>query len=286
MMRTDEFAKVGDRPVGDSRFPYAEVEMSWFDHWLKGNPTSWKPMPKVQIFLMGANVWLTGDGWPLKDSRRSRLLLDGGGHANTLEGDGQLVKKIEGGEIVDHFDYNPNDPTPTVGGGLLGAVSTDQRPVEERQDVLVYSTPKLTRGVAFVGDIHAVLYISTEVKDTDVAVKLVDVYPDGTAYNVQDSILRLQYRNGKALAEEVIPGQIYRVDIGEMVTGNYFAPGHRVRLEIAGANFPSSDRNWNNGGRNDLATTGPVAHISVHHGPKSPSHVEFTEYTGDVMGPR
>jgi uncharacterized protein len=282
MMRTDENAKIGDRPIGDSRFDYVGVQMSWFDRWLKEQPTAWKPMPKVQTFLMGANTWLTGDRWPLKQTRQSRLFLAGQGRANTLDGDGALEFSAASGDHADHFAYDPNDPTPTVGGGMLGAVSTDQRSVERRQDVLVYSTPVLTKPLSIVGDIRAVLYVSADVKDTDIAVKLLDVYPDGTTYNVQDSILRLSHRNGVGRSEELSPGQIYKILVGDMVTSNFFAPGHRLRIEIAGANFPNSDRNWNNGGRNDLASQGPIAHVNIFHGAKYPAHLEFTEYVGPV----
>jgi putative CocE/NonD family hydrolase len=282
MTKTDENAKVGDRPIGDSRFPYVDVQMAWFDRWLKKDPTAWKPTPKVQAFLMGANTWLTGDHWPLKQTRRSRLFLSGEGNANTLDGDGQLLPAARGPDQSDHFAYDPDDPTPTVGGGMLGAVSADQRSVERRPDVLVYSTPALKRGLAFVGDIRAVLFVSVDTADTDVAVKLLDVYPDGTAYNVQDSILRLSHRNGLPLSGNLKPGQVYRIEVSDMVTSNYFAPGHRVRIEVAGADFPNSDRNWNTGGRNDLATSGSIAHVEIHHGAKYPSHLEFTEYVGPI----
>jgi len=285
MERTSENAKIGDRPIGDSRFAYTDVQMAWFDHWLKDHPTSWKAVPKVQAFLMGANTWLTGDRWPLKETRKSHLYLSSRGRANTLQGDGELRPSAPSEASVDDFAYDPSNPTPTVGGGMLGAVSTDQRSVERRDDVLVYSTPVLTKPLAFVGDLRAVLYVSTDVKDTDIAVKLVDVYPDGTAYNVQDSILRLRHRNSVDHSDDLTPGEIYRVEIGDMVTSNYFAPGHRVRIEIAGSNFPNSDRNWNNGGRNDLADQGPVAHIHIHHDSKHPSQLEFTEYLGPIPRP-
>ncbi len=282
MMHTDVNAKIGDRPIGDSRFAYLDVQMAWFDRWLKDHPTAWKPTPKVQTFLMGANTWLTGARWPLKQTRKGQLFLRGQGRANTLDGDGELQPAASGGDHIDHFAYDPNDPTPTVGGGMLGPVSTDQRSVERRHDVLVYSTPVLTKSLAIVGDIRAVLYVSADVNDADIAVKLVDVYPDGTAYNVQDSIFRLSHRNGVDRDEELTRGQVYRIEVGDMVTSNYFAAGHRVRIEIAGANFPNSDRNWNNGGRNDLATQGPVAHVDIHHGSQYPTHLEFTEYVGPI----
>ena len=118
--------------------------------------------------------------------------------------------------------------------------------------------------------------------DTDLAVKLVDVYPDGTAYNVQSGMLRLRYRNGFEKPQVLTPGQVYKVEIGGMATANYFGPGHRLRIEIAGSDFPNSDRNWNTGSRNELETSGVVANVAIYHGAQRASYIEFTQYTGPI----
>src|SRR5262249_10337285 len=153
-------------------------------------------------------------------------------------------------------------------GGDLGSdgpVCTDQRPVECRADVLVYSTPELAAPVSVVGEVTAELYVSTDVPDADVFVKLVDVYPDGTAYNLAEACLRLRYRASITEPTPLEAGRIYRVDVRGITTANHFPAGHRVRVEIAGSSFPNSDRNWHTGGANEQATDGPVAHITVHH---------------------
>lgn len=277
-------AMLGDRPMGNTTFPYDDIIMTWFQRFLVEDEAAWKPMPKVQVFLMGASQWLTGERWPLPDSRPQVLYLSSGGHAETLWGDGTLestpVPFTRSGDTV---LSDPVNPVPTLGAGLgMNPVVSDQRTVECRQDVLVYSTPSLSDGVAMVGDVTAVLYVSTDVPDADVYIKLVDVYPDGTAYNVAWSCLRLRYREGFSNPARLEAGTVYPIEIRGITTANYFGPGHRIRLEVAGSNFPLADRNWHTGGANEQDTTGPVAHITLRHDADHPSRIEFREYTGAI----
>lgn len=277
-------AMLGDRPMGNTTFPYDDIIMAWFQRFLVEDEAAWKPMPKVQVFLMGASQWLTGERWPLPDSRPQVLYLSSGGHAETLWGDGTLestpVPFTRSGDTV---LSDPVNPVPTLGAGLgMNPVVSDQRTVECRQDVLVYSTPPLSDGVAMVGDVTAVLYVSTDVPDADVYIKLVDVYPDGTAYNVAWSCLRLRYREGFSNPTRLEAGTVYPIEIKGITTANYFGPGHRIRLEVAGSNFPLADRNWHTGGANEQDTTGPVAHITLRHDADHPSRIEFREYTGAI----
>lgn len=281
-------AKLGDRPMGDTRLSYDEIFVNWFHHRLRedgeaGGDGVWKPMPKVQVFLMGAGTWLTGDRWPLEQTRERSLYLSSGGSANTLWGDGSLAEAAEA-DAADLVIADPHNPVPSLGEGLGtdGAVCTDQRTVECRADVLVYSTAPLAAPVTIAGDVSAELYVSADAPDTDVFVKLVDVYPDGTAYNLAQSCLRLRYRDGIDAPASLVPGEIYRIEIGGITTANYFPAGHKIRVEIAGSSFPLADRNWHTGGQNELLTDGPIAHITIHHGPTHPSRVRITEYTGQV----
>jgi hypothetical protein len=279
MTTTAPDAKLGDRPVGDSRFPYHEIIVSWFHRLLCDKPDVWKPMPKVQVFLMGAGTWLTGDAWPLPLTQERSLYLASGGTANTLWGDGTLVGDIPAAG-ADHVIADPHNPVPSLGGdlGTDGPVCLDQRPVECRTDVLVYSTQVLERPVSVVGDVIAELYVTTDVPDADVFVKLVDVYPDGTAYNVAESCLRLRYRDGTDEPSPLVPGETYRVEVRGMATANHFPAGHRIRVEIAGSNFPLADRNWHTGGPNEQATDGPIALLTLYHGPEHPSRIRYREY--------
>jgi putative CocE/NonD family hydrolase len=275
-------AMLGDRPVGNTTFPYDDIIWGWFRRFLNGEAEAWTPMPKVQVFLMGANQGLTGDRWPLAETRTSTLYLQSEGHAQTLWGDGALHDASPAAHrSADTVAADPDNPVQSLGGGLgEDPVVCDQRAVEARHDVLVYSTPPLQDAVTVAGDVDVVLHVSVDTPDADVFVKLVDVYPDGTAYNVAWSGLRLRYRDSMKTPTLVEPGRIYEVRITGMTTANYFGPGHQIRLEVAGSNFPLADRNWHTGGRNDQDVTGPIAHITVHHDEAHPSRVEFTEYTG------
>ncbi len=287
MLVTAPDARLGDRPMGDTRFPYDETIIAWFDRFLRDEPAEWQPMPKVQVFLMGAATWLTGESWPLPETEERTLFLTSATSANTLWGDGALVP-APGAAGTDEFIADPHNPVPSLGGGLAmdSPVCVDQRDVECRADVLVYSTPVLDEPVSIVGDVRAELYVSADVEDADVFVKLVDVYPDGTAYNLADSCLRLRYRDGAGKPANLVPGEIYRIEVSGITTANYFAPGHQLRIEVAGSNFPLADRNWHTGGRNDLATDGPVAHITLHHGADHRSALHFRAFTGEVTTDR
>jgi predicted acyl esterase len=284
MLRTGPDASLGDRPVGDTRFPYDEIITSWFDRFLRDEPAQWQPMPKVQVFLMGAATWLTGDSWPLPETEERTLFLTSAGSANTLWGDGALIP-APGAAGQDEFIADPRNPVPSIGGGVGfdSPVCADQRDAECRADVLVYSTPVLDQPVTIAGDVSAVLYVSADVADADIFVKLVDVYPDGTAYNLGLGCLRLRYRDGFDKPAKLGPGEIYRIEVKGITTANYFPPGHQVRIEIAGSNFPIADRNWHTGERNELASDGPTGHITLHHGAGHESALRLRAYTGEVV---
>jgi len=283
MLATGPEARLGERPVGDTRFPYDEIIISWFDRFLCEEADAWQPMPKVQVFLMGACTWLTGESWPLPETEERTLFLTSDSSANTLWGDGALVPAA-GDALNDEFVADPHNPVQSLGGDLAlhDPVCVDQRVIECRADVLVYSTPVLTEPVAMVGDVSAELYVSADVPDADIFVKLVDVYPDGTAYNLATSSLRLRYRDGFDRPARLVPDEVYRIRVGGMTTGNYFPAGHQIRIEIAGSNFPLADRNWHAGDRNDLAADGPVAHLILHHGQGQESALHFRAYTGEI----
>jgi putative CocE/NonD family hydrolase len=283
MLTTAPDAELGDRPVGDTRFPYDDILTSWFDRFLLDKQDAWTPIPKVQVFLMGAATWLTGDSWPLPETEVRTLYLTSGESAATLWGDGALAPAA-GVAGTDEFIADPANPVPSLGGdlGVDAPVCLDQRSVECRADVLVYSTPVLDAPVAIAGDVSARLFVSADADDADVFIKLVDVYPDGTAYNLGETCLRLRYRNGMDKPENLVPGEIVRVEVTGITTANYFPAGHQIRLEVAGSNFPLADRNWHAGERNDLASDGPVAHITVHHGEGHESALIFRAFTGEV----
>jgi hypothetical protein len=183
----------------------------------------------------------------------------------------------------DRFDYDPMNPVPSYGGNVCctgNAVqggAFDQRKIEERPDILVYSTEPLKQGIEVSGPIEVTLYVSSDAKDTDFTVKLIDVYPDGRAYNLDETIQRMRYRNGYDQPPVWIEsGKVYKFSFQPMTTSNYFDVGHRIRIEISSSNFPRFDRNLNTGGRNYDETKGIVAHNVVHHSKQHPSSVTIT----------
>lgn len=277
-----EHTVVGERDVGDTRFDYRGTYLTWFDAWLKNDPqarrriTEW---PKIHYFAMGSNRWQTADEWPVKGTQERTLFLSSAGRANGLYGDGQLVDApIATAAASDTFIYDPGNPVPSRGGsfcapcmgtpdgGVPGAV--DQRPVEVRADVLIYTSEVLQKELNVTGEPHVVLYVSSDVVDTDFTVKLVDVQPDGRAFNVLEGILRARYREGQEKEVWMCPGETYELTIPLGATSNVFLPGHRVRLEVSSSNFPQYERNLNVGGVNVEQTKWAVARNTMHHTPR------------------
>jgi putative CocE/NonD family hydrolase len=266
----------GDLELGDVRYGgvdhgYAKLFLAWFEHWLNGEQNGVTEMPKVQLYVMGQG-WITGDQWPLKDTRFTKYYLDGDPIPPSHE-TGVLSISSPNRNGKDSYVYDPAMPVPSRGGGHWWGVALDQRPVEIRKDVLVYSTPPLEQPVTIAGPIEVVLYISSSAKDTDFMVKLVDVYPDGKAINLCEDAFRVRYREGfdrKLLME---PGEVYKITLPNMVTAIRFPAGHRIRLQVSSSNFPLSERNLNTGGNNFDETTWVVAENSVHDGPEYPSHI-------------
>src|SRR5438045_26402 len=269
--RATENTIVGERSMGDARLNYDELTWGWFDHFLKGeNNGILEKIPRVRYFTMGINKWQASDTWPPKGAQPVTLFLSSSGKANTLNGDGALSNSAPAADSGDKFDYDPMNPVPSYGGNVCctgNAVqggAWDQRKMEERNDILVYSTEPLKEGIELSGPIEVTLYVSSDVKDTDFTVKLIDVYPDGRAYNLDETIQRLRYRNGydKPLAW-MKSGEVYKFSFSPMNTSNFFEAGHRVRIEISSRNFPRFDRNLNTGGNNYNESSGIVAQNAV-----------------------
>jgi len=282
--RATENTVVGERSMGDARLNYDELTWGWFDRFLKGeNNGMLEKTPRVRYFTMGINKWQASDTWPPKGAQPVTFFLSSNGKANSLNGDGGLLAAAPAADAPDKFDYDPMNPVPSYGGNVCctgNAVqggAWDQRKMEERRDILVYSTEPLKEGIELSGPIEVTLYVSSDVKDTDFTVKLIDVYPDGHAYNLDETIQRLRYRNGydKPLAW-MKPGEVYKFSFSPMNTSNFFEAGHRVRVEISSSNFPRFDRNLNTGGNNYDEATGVVAHNVVHHSRQYPSSVTIT----------
>lgn len=227
----------------DATVPLRPEQLKWFDRWVKGKdiPDSGHP---VRIFVMGINKWRDEDEWPLARARGVKFYLSGNG-----------VLGDEPGKHTpsDTFVYDPKNPVPTIGGAVCCDPRVfpwgplDQRPVERRSDVLVYTGAPLGSAMEATGPIKVVLYVASSAPDTDFTAKLVDVFPDGEARNLTDGILRVRYRESLENAKLMIPGEVYKLTIDAGVTSNVFLAGHKVRLEVSSSNFPRFDRNPNTG---------------------------------------
>jgi putative CocE/NonD family hydrolase len=232
---------------------------------------------------MGANKWQSADTWPPPGAQPMTFYLSSAGHANTLNGDGTLASSPSTADAPDGFTYDPMDPVTSYGGNVcctgnaVAAGAFDQRKMETRPDILVYTSEPFKDDTEVTGPIEPTLYVSSDAKDTDVTVKVIDVYPDGRAYNLDESIQRLRYREGYDRPPVWMePGKIYKVTLQPLNTSNSFAAGHRLRIEVSSSNFPRFDRNLNTGGNNYDEVKGVVAHNAIHHSTRYPSQLKIT----------
>ncbi|MFC7289404.1 CocE/NonD family hydrolase [Herminiimonas glaciei] len=238
----------------------------WFDHHLLGQPLAATLNAPVRLYVMGENVWRDEPAWPLARARHTAFYLQGDGKANGLQGDGKLLPDLPVKALKDSYRYDPAHPVPSRGGAMLGprAGMVKQNDVEIRSDVLVYSTPPLVEEVEVTGPISAILFVQTSASNTDFTVKLVDVHPDGAAYNISDGILRRSYAANSDPSE---------ITVELWPTSMLFKRGHQIRVEISSSNFPRYDRNPNTG-RDILNEVSPVvANQTLHHSPVMPSRI-------------
>ena len=280
--RATENTIVGERSVGDARLNYDEQIYAWFDLWLKGEQNDFKEKtPRVQYYTMGSNKWQSSETWPPEQTKLTTYYLNSGGKANSFYGDGKLTTTKAENDNPDGFTYDPMQPVPSHGGNVCctgNAVkggAFDQQQMETRNDILVYTTDVLKEGVEVSGFIESTLYVSSDAKDTDFTIKLIDVYPDGKAYNLDETIQRVRYREGYDKEVFMEKGKVYKVDLTPMATSNYFKKGHRIRIEISSSNFPRFARNLNTGGNNYDEKEGVVAHNKVHHSSKYTSQIRL-----------
>ena len=279
--RATENTIVGQRSVGDARLNYDEQIYNWFDLMLKGKNNDFKAKtPRVQYYTMGSNKWQNSEVWPPENTEMTTFYLSSNGSANTMYGDGKLTtlkRKIQNN--TDSFLYDPMDPVTSNGGGVCcmgNAVkggAFDQQEIESRDDVLVYTSEPLNNGLEVTGFINSTIYLSSDVKDTDVTIKLIDVYPDGTAYNLDETIQRVRYREGYDKEVFMEAGKVYKVKMTPMSTSNYFKKGHKIRIEISSSNFPRFARNLNTGGNNYDESKAVIANNKIHHSKLHPSSI-------------
>jgi len=276
---------VGRRKVGELDFGEAaalnvsDLQFKWFEYWLKQKNTGVEEWPAFYLFVMGENVWRGESKWPLERTEYTPYYLHSDGDAEDPNGSGTLsLGKADAADSgkADSYVYDPNDPAPTAGGNNLSGAPAgpfDQSKVEQRDDVLVYTSAPLEQAVEVTGPVKMILHAATTVKDTDFTAKLVDVHPDGKAYNLCDGIIRARWRNSRSKAELVEPGKIEKYEIDLWVTSNLFKTGHKIRVEISSSNFPRFDRNPNSGGPFGEDIKVFPATQTIHHDAEHASHI-------------
>ena len=272
------------RRIGDVDFgphatenAYIDVILDWYDFLFKGIKNQFAADKPVNLFVMGANEYRQEDDWPPPQAQSTKYFLHSAGKANSLRGDGTLSASPPKSEPADTYVYNPASPVPTVGGPLccdeehMEPGPRDQRAVENRDDVLVYSTGPLPRDLEVTGPVTADLFVKSSAADTDFTAKLVDVGPDGFAQNLTEGILRMRYRASPEHATLINPGQVYEISLDLWATSNVFRHGHLLRLEISSSNFPRFDRNLNTGEDIKFARTFVAASNTILHDAQHPS---------------
>jgi putative CocE/NonD family hydrolase len=256
-----------------------DLALQWFNYWLKGVGNGIVDEPPIKIFVMGINEWRDENEWPLARTDYVPYYLHSGGSANSLKGDGELSTQVSEHDAVDRFVYDPEFPVPTKGGGtccwpeIVAWGAYDQQSVEEREDVLCYTTQPLEENLEVTGPVKVKLFASSDSLDTDFTAKLVDVFPDGYAMNLCDGIIRARYRDSFETARLLEPGKVYEYEINLGDTSNVFLKGHRIRLEISSSNFPRFDRNPNTGHEFGVDDAIQNAHQTILHNETYPSHI-------------
>ncbi len=252
-------------------------ELRWYQHYLQGEDNGVDREPPVEIFYMGANKWKHHDDWPVPGTQFKPLYLASGGSANSTRGDGSLGWEKPSGKPGDSYSYDPMNPVLTLGGNNCCGTPTlagpyDQRPVERRSDVLVYSTGVLREPVAIAGPVKMKLWAATDGPDTDWMVKLVDVYPNGFAMPVAEGILRARFRTGLSNPQLLKANEAYEFEVDMVGTANVFRPGHQIRVDVTSSNFPQFDRNLNTGEGPESGKI-RVARNTVFHTAERPSAI-------------
>ena len=240
-----------------------ELLLHWYAAVRENTTDEW---PRVIYYLMGANAWQAADAWPPANAQETRFYL---GPGRTL-----TSRAPQQSSAPDRYTYDPENPTPTVGGSILSSVyppgSVDVSAVQERADVLTYTTDAFDGDLDVVGPLRLFLHASSTAVDTDFAARLSDVFPDGRAIQLQNCLLRARYRNLTGAPELLEPGRIYCFEIDMWATANRFKAGHRLRLDISSADFPRFDRNTNRGGEPGAPLR---AEQTIFHDAEHPSHL-------------
>ncbi|MBI2481178.1 MAG: CocE/NonD family hydrolase [Planctomycetia bacterium] len=250
--------RYGNIDVGaEAQLSIADYDIRWFDYWLKGKDAGIEKTAPYRIFVMGDNRWRDEPTWPVERAADKVLYL-GGNSTLTTDAPAQHGS--------DRYTYDPHDPVPSLHGSALFQIPTDQRPLDERTDILVYQTEPLTERIEVTGNPVVELHASSSAPDTDFFVRLIDVHPDGLARDVSLGVVRARYRNGLDKPQLITPGETIRYTIRMNPTSNAFLPGHRLRLDITSSDFPNYDRNHNTAADQNADGELKTAEQTIYHG--------------------
>jgi putative CocE/NonD family hydrolase len=286
-------SKLGQLDFGPDATKENDSTVRWLDCILKGRDARSFQEAPIRIFVMGANQWRDEREWPPARARFVKFFLHSGGRANSLLGNGLLSRELPGDESPDRYTYDPEYPVPTLGGnhsvgpynpGLYELALPgpyDQRPVERRDDVLVYTTEELEEDLEVTGPVSVKLFAATSARDTDFVARLCDVCLDGRSINITEGVIRARFRGGNWKTPKLVePGKVLEYDIELQPTSNVFKKGHRMRLDITSSNFPLWSRNPNTGYPPATDTEMQPADQTVYHGPGQASYVLLPVVSG------
>lgn len=283
-------------PVADS--PVNELMLAWFDHFLKGKNNEVATGPRVDYFEMGENKWHTATDWPVPGTQYQSWYFTSGGHAASVMGDGALSETAPRTSVAtdastaasDAFVYDPSDPVPSIGGHSCCSWLTgpqgqfDQSAIEQRSDILIYSSAPLQKPLNVTGPVTVTLYARSTAPDTDFTAKLVDVFPDGTAVNLANGIQDARFRESLSDPTLIHPGEIYKYTIHVWPTSNLFLPGHKIRVEISSSDFPQFAPNPNTGAPFGVSTKWQKATQTILHSAQYPSCITLPVIPADRSG--
>ncbi|MFE5287822.1 CocE/NonD family hydrolase [Nocardia sp. NPDC056611] len=262
--------------AGDS--PINELMLAWFDHFLKGKDNKVSGQPVVDYFVMGANRWKSASAWPLPNTRWTTYYLSGNGGNSMLGRTGALAAEApKDPQQPDRFEYDPLNPVPSAGGhSCCGASSGPQGPVdqfvvEQRSDVLTYTTAPMPGDTEITGPVRMTLWAASSAPDTDFTAKLVAVAPDGSTVNLNNGIIRAAFRDSLERPAPIVPGQPYRYSIDIWPTSYLVKAGYKIRVEVSSSDFPQFAPNPNTGDPFGENTNTQVATQTVYHDPEHPS---------------
>lgn len=279
--------------IGEIEFgPTAKIDMDgyvlrWFDRWLKGIDNGVEREAPVRYFTMGDNQWRDAGAWPIPGTVFTDYYLRSGGSANSRMGDGVLSTEAPGeDEPADEYVYDPADATPFITDPMFSQVGgpDDYSKIEERDDVLVFTTPVLTEPVQVCGPIKATLWAASDAVDTDFMVRVLNVHPDGFSQRLCDGVVRARFRDGMERPTLIEPGRVYEYEIDVWTTCQTFLPGHAIRVEVMSASFPQWDRNPNTGGELGKTTEGRPARQTIYHDAARPSRVVLPVISSAELG--